>query len=44
VETASGVLSAAAAALANKLPAFRATREAAGGPLTDRKELGGMSV
>jgi Kef-type K+ transport system membrane component KefB/voltage-gated potassium channel Kch len=44
VETANGVLSAAAAALSDQLAAFRARREAACGPLTERKELGGMSI
>jgi hypothetical protein len=44
VEAANGVLQAASAALTNKLPDFRATREAACGPLTDRKELDKMSV
>ncbi len=44
VETANGVLSAAAAALGGKLDDFRAIREAACGPLTERKELGGMSL
>jgi Kef-type K+ transport system membrane component KefB/Trk K+ transport system NAD-binding subunit len=44
VETAHGVLSAAAAALSDKLDDFRATRDAAAGPLMERKELGGMTL
>lgn len=44
VETATGVLGAAEAALTSKLADYRATRDAASGPLSDRKELGGMSI
>jgi len=44
VETANGVMNAAASALLGKLQDFRATREAACGPLAERKEIGGMSV
>ena len=44
VETANGVMFAAAAALVDKLDDFRATHEASSGPLTDRKELDSMSL
>ena len=43
VETANGVMSAAAASLIDKLQDFRATRDAACGPLTERKELEQMT-
>ena len=44
VETANGVMTAAASALLGKLDDFRAMHEAHSGPLTERKELGGMSL
>jgi len=44
VETAFGVMSAMASALGGKLNDFKATAEAARGPLTERKELAGMSL
>jgi hypothetical protein len=44
VETANGVMSAAAATLLHKLQDFRATRDAACGPLTERKELEQMTL
>ncbi|MDB4985813.1 MAG: putative potassium-efflux system protein, partial [Myxococcaceae bacterium] len=44
VETANGVMFAASSALLGKLEDFRAMHEASSGPLTDRKELEGMSV
>jgi Kef-type K+ transport system membrane component KefB/Trk K+ transport system NAD-binding subunit len=44
VETAHGLLSAASAALASQLEDFCRTREASGGPLSERKELAGMSL
>ncbi|MDB4976115.1 MAG: putative Glutathione-regulated potassium-efflux system protein [Myxococcaceae bacterium] len=44
VETANGVMVAAASALLGKLEDFRVMHEASSGPLTDRGELGGMSV
>jgi Trk K+ transport system NAD-binding subunit len=43
-ETANGVMSAAAASLLHKLQDFRATRDAACGPLTERKELEQMTL
>ena len=44
VETANGVMSASAAGLIGKLQDFRATRDAACGPLTERKELEQMTL
>jgi Kef-type K+ transport system membrane component KefB len=44
VETAYGVMNAMVSALGGKLNDFKATHEAACGPLTDRKELAGMSL
>ncbi|MEY4513228.1 MAG: inner membrane protein YbaL [Pseudomonadota bacterium] len=44
VETANGVMSAAAASLLHKLQDFRATRDAACGPLTERKEIEQMTL
>lgn len=44
VETANGVMMASSSVLLGKLADFRATREAACGPLEERKELGGMSL
>jgi Kef-type K+ transport system membrane component KefB/Trk K+ transport system NAD-binding subunit len=44
VETAFGVMNAMASALVGKLGDFQATHEAACGPLTERKELIGMSL
>jgi Kef-type K+ transport system membrane component KefB/Trk K+ transport system NAD-binding subunit len=44
VETANGLLSAASAALVHQLDDFQRTREAACGPLEERKELTGMSL
>ncbi|HEY6881728.1 MAG TPA: cation:proton antiporter, partial [Polyangiales bacterium] len=44
VETAFGVMNAMLSALGGKLNDYRATHEATNGPLTDRKELAGMSL
>jgi Kef-type K+ transport system membrane component KefB/voltage-gated potassium channel Kch len=44
VETAFGVMNAMVSTLGGKLNDFKATHEAACGPLTERKELAGMSL
>jgi Kef-type K+ transport system membrane component KefB/Trk K+ transport system NAD-binding subunit len=44
VETAFGVMNALASALGGKLNDFKASHEAACGPLTEREELAGMSL